>query len=648
MSGVVALAGYALLGDGDAVGAGDLLSQMAARICRDYATTARDVPAFHAHILFERRFGVAAVVAPGEGPDTGHALDVDPVSAVAAVGDVWSTGPARRANRLPVATAIRRAVGRRDDGLNDVNGLFSFVRYDDGERTLQLSSDRLGLHPLYYYRDGALVLFSSSVQSMLEYDKIPRRLDDETLGQLLFLGFIPGDGSYLSGVLRLPSGTVVTGSRRGMTARRYWQFEYPDEPRQVRSVDDYASECYSLLRGAAKRMIRAPEDTGVLLSGGLDSRVTLGTMVHEFGPSAVTCTYGLTETTDIRTAREVATALGSRHEVLILKGDTLVDLLNSLVVSDFLLESRNAQGREVMRFTRPRARHWYSGYLLDATFGGYWLADEPGIGDPKWTEACILDRGIQQDRFRGVVGLRFAEAAREASVEAARASLADFPETTPEKAFERFMISFRHRGFHIASHAKYAPGERNFLMCDNDLFDFFLRLPAEMRRDKKVYVHMLKTRWPELAHVRYGNTGAPVGEPASDEYLARKERSRTVRRLARQLGLGRLLGPSPYLSADKAFTFAEHPDMRRFIERVLLSERALSRPHIDPNGVKDLVASLQRSASGLRLLFRLLRAELTIACCLEGDRAILHESGAPWHGDGRAMTKKAVSAVAQV
>ena len=111
MSGVVALAGYALLGDGDAARAGDLLSKMAARICRDYATTARDMPAFHAHVLFERRFGVAAVVAPGGGPDAGQALDVDPVSAVAAIGEVWSTGAARRVIRSGIASTPSIVVG---------------------------------------------------------------------------------------------------------------------------------------------------------------------------------------------------------------------------------------------------------------------------------------------------------------------------------------------------------------------------------------------------------------------------------------------------------------------------------------------------------------------------------------------------------
>jgi hypothetical protein len=378
-------------------------------------------------------------------------------------------------------------------------------------------------------------------------------------------------------------------------------------------------------------MIRTPEQTGVLLSGGLDSRVTLGTMVHEFGPAPLTCTYGLTETSDVKTGREIAAALGCRHEVLALQGDPLVDLIDSLVVSDFLLESRNAQGREVLRFTRPRARHWFSGYLLDATFGGYWLAEDSTPRDAQWTETSILDRGIQEDRFRAVVGDAFARTALEVSVEGVRAALAAFPETTPEKAFERFMISFRHRGFHIASHAMCAPGERNFLMCDADLFDLFLSMPAHMRRDRTVYAYMLRTRWPEIAHVRYSNTGALVGDPASKRYLAKRERSRNLRRMARHFGLARLLGPSPYLSADKAFTFAENAETRRFIERVLLSERALSRPHVAPHGVRQLVDSLQRSASGIRLLFRLLRTELLIRCCLEGDGEIFTDIGTSWH-----------------
>jgi hypothetical protein len=89
--------------------------------------------------------------------------------------------------------------------------------------------------------------------------------------------------------------------------------------------------------------------------------------------------------------------------------------------------------------------------------------------------------------------------------------------------------------------------------------------------------------------------------------------------------LGWLLGPSPYLAADKAFTFGEDPDIRRLVESVLLSERALSRAHVAPDGVKELVAGLNRSASGLRLLFRLLRVELLIRCAIEQDESLLEK-----------------------
>ena len=495
---------------------------------------------------------------------------------------------------------------------------------------------------MYYHREPGLFLFSSTIQSLLEHPRIARAVDERIIAQLLFIGFLATDDTYIPGIQRLPSGSVVISQESGMAVQRYWSFQYRADPSKPRSVDDYAEECYTLLRRSARRMTPDINATGVLLSGGLDSRVTLGALVHEFDEPVTTCTYGLTETTDIRTAREVARVLSCPHQVISLRSDRLVvDLLNSLVGSDFLMESRNAQVPEVMRLTRPLARHWFSGYLLDATFGGYWLPDaaEPGESVADLLLACAP----QEERFRAVTGSRTASLARETVLDAAQKGCSAFAETTAEDAFERFMIAYRHRGFHIASHAHARPGERNFLMCDYDLFDFFLALPAEMRRGKKLYIHMLRTKWPELAHIFYGNTGALVGQAPSEKHLARKERSRAVRRIARKLGLGRLLGPSPYLSADKAYTFGEHRDIKRLVESVLLSDRALARAHVDATGLKQLVASLRGSASGVRLLFRLLRIELLIRCCVEGDREVFSQWGAEWHA---GTAHRAVAAAA--
>ena len=197
-------------------------------------------------------------------------------------------------------------------------------------------------------------------------------------------------------------------------------------------------------------------------------------------------------------ARQVANALSCPHEAFTLKGDTLAqDMFRLLLASDFLVESRSAQVVEVLRFIRPLAANWFTGGLFNATFSSLWRDDGPNASRPGRTfQELILSRGSSEERFDSAVGRRFGKMARESVVAACVKSNASFAEATPADSFERFMISSRHRGFYNASHAFHRPGESRLLMCDYDLLDFFLRIPAELRYHKKLYEHLLRTKWP--------------------------------------------------------------------------------------------------------------------------------------------------------
>jgi hypothetical protein len=77
---------------------------------------------------------------------------------------------------------------------------------------------------------------------------------------------------------------------------------------------------------------------------------------------------------------------------------------------------------------------------------------------------------------------------------------------------------------------------------DEDLFDFWLRIPLEQKYENAIYLELYRTRMTELAKVPWSRTGFDLfasEEPIRRE-LARRERFRRTSALVRKFSRGRL------------------------------------------------------------------------------------------------------------
>ena len=62
-----------------------------------------------------------------------------------------------------------------------LNGQFAFALWDHNRETLLLGRDRVGIRPLFYYRDSGRLVFGSEVKTLFVDGKIPRQLDLRTI-----------------------------------------------------------------------------------------------------------------------------------------------------------------------------------------------------------------------------------------------------------------------------------------------------------------------------------------------------------------------------------------------------------------------------------------------------------------------------------
>ena len=78
------------------------------------------------------------------------------------------------------------------DAVHDWNGMFAVAAWNDREKKLLLIRDRMGVKPLYYYWDGAILMFASEIKALLASNLFPRRLNRQAVWDYLTYRYVPG------------------------------------------------------------------------------------------------------------------------------------------------------------------------------------------------------------------------------------------------------------------------------------------------------------------------------------------------------------------------------------------------------------------------------------------------------------------------
>lgn len=179
-------------------------------------------------------------------------------------------------------------------GLEKLNGMFAFAVYDRVERTILLVRDRLGVKPLYYWRQGRTLAFASEMRALRELPGFPGELDPEALGLYFCGGAVPEWTSVYAGLSKLYPGCWVryeidTGRVDGPVA--YWDLPQPGE-HEGRSEEQWLDEIEALLWDATRIRLRSDVPLGVFLSGGIDSGLVAAAAARQVrGLSSLTIGY---------------------------------------------------------------------------------------------------------------------------------------------------------------------------------------------------------------------------------------------------------------------------------------------------------------------------------------------------------------------
>lgn len=206
-------------------------------------------------------------------------------------GRLYDRDPRRRqaADRASDAKTVALAYRRGgEDWLLGLRGRFSLALWDVDARTGVLACDLLAVNQLYVHRGLGGVVFASELHGLLSVLAASPGPDPIVFPRWLAGGECPPGRTLYEGVSRLGPGESLRLTRGHAEPRTYWRPRYEGTMRAGRE---------ELLEGLREALLRAhrqrlaPDLTGVILSGGVDSSIVTAIAERAAEPPARLRTY---------------------------------------------------------------------------------------------------------------------------------------------------------------------------------------------------------------------------------------------------------------------------------------------------------------------------------------------------------------------
>jgi asparagine synthase (glutamine-hydrolysing) len=255
-----------------------------------------------------------------------------------------------------------------------LRGMFAFALWDQSERRLLLARDRLGIKPLYIYRDAEKLLFGSELKAILVHPEVSRNLNIASLEDYLTYGMVPGDQSIFARVEKLLPGhsLLVQADNLTRSPRRYWQLKL--EPDLRPTAEQWQEEVRAKLEESVRIHLMADVPVGAFLSGGVDSGVVVGLGARGTNGPLRTFSIGFEEEafSELPAARLVAERHGTIHAEEIVTPDAaaLVEKLTYYFDEPFA-DSSAVPTYLVAQMASHSVKVVLSGDGGDEAFGGY-------------------------------------------------------------------------------------------------------------------------------------------------------------------------------------------------------------------------------------------------------------------------------------
>lgn len=290
------------------------------------------------------------------------------------------------------------------EGLRRLNGMFALAIHDRINRRVVIARDRLGIKPLYVFRDGSRIAFGSEIKALLALLPSTPAVSADGIVQFLENEFLCGEQTALVGISRVPPGHAITiDYDLKCDVQRYWSICH--FPMQRMTMLQAQEEFSALFEQVMREHMRADVPFGLFLSGGVDSSILCAmlTQMHDRPIESFSVGYSVDrDRNESNSAEKIARQFGTRHSSLEITPEELLAriphaiwstdelMLDFAVLPTSLLAEKAAHSLKVI----------FTGEGGDEAFAGYtryckppflrWFSNlsRPGVGGFRSRNRC--------------------------------------------------------------------------------------------------------------------------------------------------------------------------------------------------------------------------------------------------------------------
>jgi asparagine synthase (glutamine-hydrolysing) len=463
-----------------------------------------------------------------------------------------------------------------------LDGSFHMAVWDERRREMVLASDRFGTRPLYLGRQGKSLVFAPQVQGVLASGKVGQELDPDGLAAFLAFGSPVGDHTLMRNVSLMPPASVLIFREDRDHIDNYWHLaelfssgEVAEEASR-REIEDAFHRSIARCLSGGRRM-------GLLLSGGLDTRVNLAGVARRASPIH-SFTYGIPGCTDVVIAERLAREAGTIHHTLELEPDFLSRWAEPLVwMTDGMLNLVHSSGISVFD---EIARH--ADVLLVGDGGefsrGYYHRGDALRGGPDLLPGLVrlFQKGFNLEAdpapIRKELTRELAPRARLAMKEV----MGDLGTMCDGDKLDAFYLHERFRKFSVCGFVL----KRNYVECRAPLMDYnFIeaaaRAPRSMRgRWSPVHRLLVERAAPQLLRYPWNELGLPLSGGKLHYRVAK-----TIFEVRKRLSKVPWFVASPERPYARFAQWLRGP-LRQWVMAVLLDDQTRRRDIFDPAGLE--------------------------------------------------------------
>ena len=286
------------------------------------------------------------------------------------------------------------------DFLEHANGMFGLAIWDEPAGRLVIARDRIGIKPLYYYRDAEKLVFASEIKAILALPSVRAELEPDSLGVYLKYGFTPAPYTLFRGISKLPPGHRMRVEGTTVHIEPYWRLSYL--PKATASEPELREELFELLKDAVRYQLVSDVPLGAFLSSGIDSSGIVHLMkdlgVDRINTYTIGFGKGFAAYNEMAAAHRFAEDYGTSHHEILVEPD-VADLFPRLIamLDEPVADSSFLVTYLVSRLARETVKVILSGVGGDELFGGYrrYLNVQLGRyarGIPAWIRQQVLGR----------------------------------------------------------------------------------------------------------------------------------------------------------------------------------------------------------------------------------------------------------------